>query len=175
MNLAELNGKILFTKKQWTFWDKAALDYFEFSSLTTISTPRLPTKIPTWDLPTTNKHASLSPTTPCFTKTAYHIICNTTPPVAYYSVYNLLYNPPHSTHTACRSYLRCLLSGATINPALAQNVWSGPQHQDPVFISSRSKSRTTRADIKLISVQLFQTPSAVNIRMTFIAKELAWN
>jgi len=51
--LAGLNGKILMSKKDGTLWDKAAVDYFEFSSLTTISTPRLQTKIPTQELPNT--------------------------------------------------------------------------------------------------------------------------
>jgi hypothetical protein len=175
MQLAALNGKILLTKRHGTLWDKAAVDYFEFFSLSTICTPRLRNKIPNRDLPTTNKYSSPSPPTIRLTKTPYHIICNTTTPVTYYSVYNSLYNPPHSTPTACRSYLRCLMSGATIDPALAQNVWSGPQHYDPVFISSRSKSRTTRADINLISVQLPQMPSAANIRVAFIAKEPACN
>jgi hypothetical protein len=113
---------------------------------------------------TQNKNASPSPPTLCLTKTAYHIICNTTTPIAYYSVFKLIYNTPHSTLNVCRSYLRCLLSGATINTALVQNVWSGLQHQDPVFISSRSKSWTTHTRKNLIS-QRPQMPSAVNIKM----------
>ena len=131
MQLVALNSKELMSEKQRTLWVKAAVAYLQSSSLTTISTSRLRAKIRTRDLPNTKQtQQSLTPTL-CLTNTAYHIICNTTTTVTYCSVYNLLYNPPHSTPTACRSYLRCLLSGATIDPALTQNVlvWtpaSGP-------------------------------------------------
>jgi hypothetical protein len=52
---------------------------------------------------TQNKHASPSHAKFCFTKAAYHTICNTTQPVAYYSVYNLHYNrlPVSVTYAAC--------------------------------------------------------------------------
>jgi hypothetical protein len=62
MQLAALNGKDLTTEKRGKLWDKAAVDYFKFSSLTTISTLRLRTKIPFWVLPTLsgNTQTSLS-------------------------------------------------------------------------------------------------------------------
>jgi hypothetical protein len=124
MQLAALNGKDLMTEKHGTLWDKAAVAHFTFSSLTTISTPHLRTKIQIRELSNTKQaRQSLTPA-----KTAYLIICNTISPVAYYSVYNLLYNRPHSTPNACKIYLRCRLPGATIDPVLAENVWSGPQH-----------------------------------------------
>jgi len=55
MQLAALNGKELMNEKQGTLWNKAAVDYFKFSSLTTISIPRLRTKIRTRDLPNTKQ------------------------------------------------------------------------------------------------------------------------
>jgi len=64
MHLAAQNGKILMTKKHGILWDKAAVNYFEFSSLTTINTLRLLTKIPTRELPNTKQaRQSLNPDT----------------------------------------------------------------------------------------------------------------
>jgi hypothetical protein len=172
MQLATLNGKELMGEKEGTCVGQSCRGLFWISSLTSIKTPRVRARFEPGTSQTQNKRASPSPATLCLTKTAYHIISNTTTPVAYHSVYNSLSNRPHSTPTAV-SYLRWLLSGATIDTALAQNVWSGPQHQDPVFISSRSKSWTTRTRKNLISVQRPQMSSAVNIRMVFIATEPA--
>ena len=101
IQLVALNGKESMTEKQGKLWNKAAVDYFEFYSLISISTPRLRNKIRTQDLQTTNKHASPSPPTLCLTKTAYHTICNTTTPAVYHPFHNKFYNRPHSTPTAC--------------------------------------------------------------------------
>jgi len=55
MQLAALDGKYLMTEKQRTLWVKAAVAYLIFSPLTTISAPRLQTKIRTRDLPNTKQ------------------------------------------------------------------------------------------------------------------------
>jgi hypothetical protein len=55
MQLAALNGKELMTVKQGTLWDKATVDYFKFSSLTTINTPGLRKKFRTRDLRNTKQ------------------------------------------------------------------------------------------------------------------------
>ena len=45
MQLEALNSKELMSEKQGTLWNKAAVGYIEFSSLTSIITPHLRTKI----------------------------------------------------------------------------------------------------------------------------------
>ena len=121
--------------------------------------------------PPNHKQARQFPTAKlCHTKTAYHIICNTTTPVAHYPVYNILYNRPHSTPTVCLNYLRCLLSGATIDTALEQNFWSGSQQQDRYLYHLTQCHGPHAKGKNLISVQGSQMISAVNIRMAFIAK-----
>jgi len=118
-----------------------------------------------------HKQARQFPTTTlCLTKTTCHIICNTTTPVAHYPVYTILYNRPHSTPTVCLNYLRCLLSGATIDTALEQNFWSGSQQQDRYLYHLTQCHGPHAKGKNLISVQGSQMISAVNIRMAFIAK-----
>ena len=71
------------------------------------------------------KHASPSHPTFWFTKTAYHIISNTTTPVAYYSGYNLQYNPLPVWFT----YAACYLEWQRTRPWQRTSVWtpaSGP-------------------------------------------------
>jgi len=67
MQLVALNSKELMSEKQRTLWVKAAVAYLKSSSLTTISTTRLRTKIRTRDLPNTKQtHQSFTPDDPSY-------------------------------------------------------------------------------------------------------------
>ena len=55
VQLAALNSKDLMTEKEGLLWDKLPWLILNFSSLTTISTPRLRTKVRTRDLQNTKQ------------------------------------------------------------------------------------------------------------------------
>jgi len=90
MQLAALNGKYMMTEKRGTLWDNAAVVYFEFPHELQSDPLLSETRFEPGNSQKQNKYASPSPATLSLTNTTYHIICNNSPPEAYYSAYNTL-------------------------------------------------------------------------------------
>jgi len=158
-------GNIVEQSCSWLFW---------ISPLISISTLRLSTKITTRDFPTQNSTPVPNRDTLSYKDCISHNL-------QHHHTGILLSSLQH-TLKSTTIYTDCLSELLTL-PA----VWSDNRHRPgteflvwtptsgPVFISSRSKSQTTRTREILISVQRPQMTSAVNIRMAFIAKEPACN
>jgi len=136
-------------EKQGKLWDKIYRWLFWISSLTSISTTRLSTKITSRDFPpqtsTPNSNRdTLSSKDSLSHYLQHHHTCSTLSSLQHTLQSTTLY-------TDCLNYLRCLLSGATIDTALEQNFWSGSQHQDR-YLYHLAQSHRPHAQGKSLSL-----------------------
>lgn len=153
-----------------TLWDKPVVAYFEFSSVTAISTSRLRTKIRTRDLPNTKQaHQSL-------TRDARSYIHWKSRNLHHHHTGSLLLSLQLSLYRlpVCITYAAWCVERHSTRIGTELLVWT-PASGPGIYIISLSKSRTTRTRKTLISVQRPQMRSAVNIKMMVTATESAYN